>query len=504
MNHPFGSMVRTPAAGVGALAALLLSAALAAQADRAPDPRPIAFTNARILTMDGAPIERGTLVARNGRIEALGADVAAPAGARVVDCEGGTLMPGLVSAFARAGLVQQHAHRAEPQRGGRRGRRSAPSPGGGGGNAQNTAATRIADSLDPKQDVFHELLEVGITTLALTPPGDGFPGLGALLRPDGSTIDDLVLDASAFVFVGTARNASTKKVLKEGFAAAKKRLEERNKPKEPTPPAPSAEGKPADGAKGEAPAPKGDAPQPKPDQPQPDQPKPDQPKPDQPKPDQPKPDQPKEEPAKAPAGDGKPAAKEPEPDPNLEVLADLLEGKRRAVLQIDSAADLLHWCHATGKELAEFPRAVAATTIDDNAGTLDQVLDQLKALKAPVLLPPDLGTVARTTLPTHPVRALHRAGIEVGFVLGDDPDTVRMLFFRLMQLVRTGLPADAALRGVTLVPAKALGIDGDVGALAVGKKADLLLFTGDPLDPSSALRSVFVEGRRVEADSPTR
>ena len=41
---------------------------------QAQDARPVAFTNARILTMSGSPIERGTVVVREGRIEAVGAD----------------------------------------------------------------------------------------------------------------------------------------------------------------------------------------------------------------------------------------------------------------------------------------------------------------------------------------------------------------------------------------------------------------------------------------------
>jgi imidazolonepropionase-like amidohydrolase len=67
-----------------------------------------------------------------------------------------------------------------------------------------------------------------------------------------------------------------------------------------------------------------------------------------------------------------------------------------------------------------------------------------------------------------------------------------------MHLVRSGLPRDVALRGVTLVPAKALGIDEAKGSLEVGKDADLLLFRGDPLDPSSELLTVWLAGHEVE------
>jgi imidazolonepropionase-like amidohydrolase len=54
-----------------------------------------------------------------------------------------------------------------------------------------------------------------------------------------------------------------------------------------------------------------------------------------------------------------------------------------------------------------------------------------------------------------------------------------------------------ALRGLTIVPAKTAGIAGRVGSLAVGKDADILVTTGDPVDPRETVEVVFIEGRRV-------
>ena len=64
-----------------------------------------------------------------------------------------------------------------------------------------------------------------------------------------------------------------------------------------------------------------------------------------------------------------------------------------------------------------------------------------------------------------------------------------------MEVVRAGLPADTALAGVTAMPAKFLGIDGDVGSLAEGMRADLLVFANaHPLDPRSRLERVYHNG----------
>ena len=54
-----------------------------------------------------------------------------------------------------------------------------------------------------------------------------------------------------------------------------------------------------------------------------------------------------------------------------------------------------------------------------------------------------------------------------------------------------------AVRGLTIVPAEAAGIDERVGSLEPGKDADLFVADGDPIDPRTSVERVFIEGRRV-------
>ncbi|MEY4675013.1 MAG: Atrazine chlorohydrolase [Planctomycetota bacterium] len=487
-------MIHSPARAAALALVLGLPAVLQAQ-----DARPVAFTNARILTLSGAPIERGTVVVREGRIEAVGADATVPAGARVVDMAGGTLMPGLVSSFSRAGFVAQpQAPQPENPMGRRRGGQGGmPFPGGGGGGTANSPATKVVERLDPYQKIFGELLREGITSLALTPMGNGMPGQGAVLRPDGKNLADLTADDDAFLFFAIARDSGVKKLFKENFDKAKKALEERKKPPAPPAPpaaAPAAAAKPEEKPKEEPKPGEQPKPQPSPNPSPTPTPNP-EPKPE-PKPGQEPPKQ-EAKPAEAPKQEApKPAPK----DPNVEVLADLLDGKRRAILQVGSAADLLHWFHALEKDVP-FPRTIVVPSHDPSSGTVDVVVDKLKEMKCAVLLPPTLASLPRSRYLVHPAAKLHEAGIEVGFHLGERRDQVRAIFFQLMELVRSGLPADVALRGVTLVPAKALGIDKQVGTIEVGKQANLLEFSGDPLDPASTLRGVWLGGRKVESDS---
>jgi hypothetical protein len=470
------------------LLALLALAALACTSATAQNARPTAFTNARIHTVSGDTIERGTIVIKNGKIEAVGKDVVVPAGAKIIDASGKTIMPGLVSAWSRAGLVAARRTSNTPQRGGRRGRRFGGGPSRSSGATGNRAATKVMDGIYTRQPIFGKLLEVGVTSLALNPTGGGFPGLGAVLDPSGKTREQLTVNDEAFVQIVMQRNSSAKKLLKETFEKAKKVVVEREKP--PAPPKPPAKpeaAKPeakkaeakADGAK----PPKGKPPEKK----------------EPPKP-SPKKDPPKKEPAKqAPKAPAKPAPKAKPKDPNLEVLADLLQGKRRAIVQIDSAADLLHW-RTVVDDKVEFPRMVAVTRHDTNSGTIDMVIEHVKKWKCPVLLPATMSTKPRSAYLTHPAKKLHDAEIEIGFAIGESPSSVRSIFFKLMELVRNGLPADVAIKAVTHIPAKALGIDKRTGTLEVGKDADLLVFSGDPLSPSGKLEQVWLRGSRVEKD----
>ena len=179
------------------------------------------------------------------------------------------------------------------------------------------------------------------------------------------------------------------------------------------------------------------------------------------------------------------------------MLADLLQGKRRAIVEINSAADLLHWRTVVDDDV-KFPRCVAVTRHDTTSGTIDMVIDHLKKWECSVLLPPSLATVPRTQHLTHPAKKLHDAGIEIGFAIGESPARVRTIFFNLMELVRSGLPEDVALKAITQVPAKALGIDKRTGTIEEGKDADLLIFAGDPLSPTGQLEQVWLRGSRVE------
>ena len=80
-------------------------------AARADAPHVYAIKGARLVTVAGAPVASGTIVVRNGLIDAVGADVQPPADAVVIDGAGSTVYPGLIDMGTRVG-TRHHARRA--------------------------------------------------------------------------------------------------------------------------------------------------------------------------------------------------------------------------------------------------------------------------------------------------------------------------------------------------------------------------------------------------------
>lgn len=65
--------------------------------------------------------------------------------------------------------------------------------------------------------------------------------------------------------------------------------------------------------------------------------------------------------------------------------------------------------------------------------------------------------------------------------------------------VRNGMSPAAARRAITSAPARMLGVADHIGSLQEGRQADLVVFSGDPLDLRSRVLAVYIEGRRVYA-----
>ena len=122
----------------------------------------------------------------------------------------------------------------------------------------------------------------------------------------------------------------------------------------------------------------------------------------------------------------------------------------------------------------------------------EEALDLLPGRAAAVVLGAyNLDTPERETrLP----KLLTEAAVPVAFTSGGDGAALRLT---AAVAVRSGLDPKAARLALTAVPARLLGVDGDAGTLEAGKRADLVVYGGDPLDLAAAIHLVLVGGAAV-------
>ncbi|MGE3109413.1 MAG: amidohydrolase family protein [Phycisphaerales bacterium] len=125
---------------------------------------------------------------------------------------------------------------------------------------------------------------------------------------------------------------------------------------------------------------------------------------------------------------------------------------------------------------------------------------ELKRAKRPVVLDENLyyrerdeltGELKETFVPG----VFREAGIP--FALQTNPNSSmaeRYLTYQAATCVRNGIPRQAALESITLNPAKFLGLEASLGSLEVGKTANIVAFSGDPLDFSSWVELVYIDG----------
>lgn len=92
---------------------------------------------------------------------------------------------------------------------------------------------------------------------------------------------------------------------------------------------------------------------------------------------------------------------------------------------------------------------------------------------------------------------LSNAGIEVSLMTDHPVIPVQHLPMCAGIAIKNGMKEDAALRAITINPAKTLGIDNKVGSLEEGKDADIVLWEGSPFDLSGKVMCTIIDGKVV-------
>lgn len=174
-------------------------------------------------------------------------------------------------------------------------------------------------------------------------------------------------------------------------------------------------------------------------------------------------------------------------------LGRYLAGQGRIVVEVDRAADIRQLLRWAAREKVKIALAGGSEAW--------QLAPELAAAHVPVFvdvlanLPASFDQIGATL---ENAARLQRAGVAVSFVQrGDASHNARKMRQLAGNAVANGLPWADGLAGLTRVPAQAFGVDDQIGSIEPGKRADLVLWEGDPLDVAHYAEQVWLGGRAM-------
>jgi imidazolonepropionase-like amidohydrolase len=431
----------------GALVALLLASAAPVGAET------VAITGGTVALGDGSqPIPNGTVVIRDGRVIAAGAmRMKLPAGAQVIDATGKWVTPGIVAGFSRLGLSEVDL--------------SAEGADDTTANGPFNAALDVVPAINPRDTTIAVNRADGVTR-ALVAPNAGkniFAGQGVVIDT-GADVDPITA-ARKFQFVELGETGSRK----GGGSRASAHVLFRNALRE------AAE------LRRYAPALASNR-------------------------------------AAIPDERDRPVVRNPNesrvygPEArrsedvlltrfDAAALVPVLQGRQYLLVHAERASDILQVIALK----REFP-SVKLVLVGASEGWT--IADRIARSGIPVIasavndLPASFEQLAATQ---SNVGRMRNAGVHVAIGMIDDNDTrylfdARQYAGNLVGLQRlpgaTGVSWGEALAMITSRPAEAIGMGGEIGSLAPGRRADLVIWSGDPLEGSSAAEQVFIDGVR--------
>lgn len=423
-----------------ALAVLALLTALPPNRLSAQDPlsrpvppagRLVAITNATIMTASRGTIPRGTIVIRDGRIAAVGADVQVPAGAQVIDGTGRFVIPGIIDAHSHTAVEAINE-----------------------GTQSVTSEVRMQDVMRVDRVSLYRQLAGGVTSaLVLHGSANTIGGQSITIKLRyGLPAESLVFEGAPpgikFALGENVRQSNVppvpgrerrypssrmgvEQVLRDAFTRAREyraewqRYERQRQEWERTP-------RQRRGAE--------------------------------------------------------PIA--PRRDLELEPLVEVLEGRRLVhahSYRSDEILMLLNVARDFGFRINDFTHVLEGYRVADElaaAGSMASTFADNWAYK----------WEAYDAIP-HNAALMAERGVIVSINSDSDERARRLYQEAAKAMHYGGASEEEALRMITLYPARQLGIENRVGSIDVGKDADLAIFNGHPFAPTSRVEMTLIDGR---------
>ncbi len=185
-------------------------------------------------------------------------------------------------------------------------------------------------------------------------------------------------------------------------------------------------------------------------------------------------------------------APEPERDLNLEPLVEVLERKRTVHFHCHRADDIM-----TAVRLSKEFNFELVLQHATEAWRIADLLAQLGIPVSLTLIDSPGGKPEAMGLLEENAAILHKAGVKIA-INTDDMITESRFFLRTGAIaVRGGMPADAALRALTLTGAELLHLEHRCGSLEKGKDADFVVLSGAPFSVYTQVLKTYIEGECV-------
>jgi imidazolonepropionase-like amidohydrolase len=384
----------------------------------------VAITGGRVVPVTADPVENGTVLIEDGTITAVGADLAVPDGAQVIDAAGQWVLPGFVEVHGHVGVHEE----AQGWAGSDTNEMTEPV----------TAQVRALDAINPADLGFRDAITGGVLAVNVN-PGSGNPigGQTVALRCWGRTVDEMLLREPSGLKSALGENPKrvygeqgkmpstrlgTAAVIRGAFVAAANYLAKLD----------------AEAAKPEA--------------------------------------------------DRKPVDR----DLKLEALGRVLRREipwRQHCHRADDIATALRIAEEFGYDL-----------VIDHGTEAHLVADLLAARNIPVIIGPLFTSRSKVELLNRSLAnpgRLARAGVTIAITTDHPVVPIHFLVHQATLAVKEGLDRDTALAALTINPARIAGVDGRLGSIEPGKDADLVLWSGDPLDVFSRAQRALIGGREI-------
>jgi imidazolonepropionase-like amidohydrolase len=393
-----------------------------------------AITHAKIFTLTGPAIEDGTLLIGDGKIAAVGANVAVPAGAQVIDAKGLQIYPGLFDPITQMGLREIGAVSA-----------TVDSTETGAYNPDVVASEAIL----PSSEHIPVTRAAGITEVLAVPASGGFDSFGSngvlggqatAIHLAGWTISDMLIKKSVAMVLNWPEipaetlDLSTFSRKPKPFKEAKEEYDKQVNELTDW----------LDRARHYALA----------------------------------------------MGHGGPA--DYQRDLKLEALVPVTRGELPVLVFADRAREIRAAVDFCDKQKLKMILAGGA-----EAYKVKDLLRSkgVPVILRPILTEPLEEDDAYDRLLTQPAE-LASAGVKFAFGSFDN-SFARRLGQQAANAVAYGLPYDEALKAVTLYPAQIFGLADQVGTLETGKVANLIVTTGDPLELTTDVKFLFIKGQQT-------